>query len=130
MTTPRRLPWPAWAILVALTIGLFLAAQTEADALEPGATFDGGICWESDGTAGIAMADGECITPADYDVLFGFDNLDQVESLTSPGVSIAAEAGIDPSGPQASYRPRVVGSVTYEPFVDYVWIAHNGIRYW
>ena len=25
MTTPRRLPWPAWAILVALTIGLFLA---------------------------------------------------------------------------------------------------------
>ena len=134
MTTPDRIPWTVWAILSVLVIGLFLAAQTEADATEwvtvdivpeAGATFDGGICWESDGTQGIAMLDGSCVTPADYDALYGYANLSTVESQTAPGVSIADEAGIAPDGPEASIRPRTFAGIPLDPFLDYI-ARHHG----
>jgi hypothetical protein len=80
--------------------------------LEPGATFDGGVCWEANGTEGMSMPDGQCMTPADYDAIFSFENLDSIPSLT-PGStqSLAAEAGLVDDGP-ASERMLGEGLVT------------------
>ena len=94
--------------------------------LEDGATFDGGVCWESDGTAGIAMLDGSCVTPADYDELYSYETLEDTASRTQPTLSVAAEAGVDPE-PRASVRPRFFGGVEYPSYAVYVTDAHGSV---
>lgn len=48
---------------------------------ETGATFDGGVCWEADGTEGLSTFDYQCMTPADYDEIFSYENLAATESV-------------------------------------------------
>ena len=96
-------------------------------ALEDGATFDGGICWEADGTQGIAMLDGSCMTPADYDTLFSYENLAATPNAYNPTVSIAETYQIDPEAPPASDRPIGTGLVeagTERTFKQVVQAAH------
>ena len=106
-------------IAIAIVFALFTVG------LEEGATFDGGVCWEADGTEGFSHYDGECITPADYDAMFSFEALDAIPSVIFPDRSIAEVAGITPD-PPASERLLGVGLVA-EPrtFIDYVRRAHR-----
>jgi len=126
MTTQDRVPWPLKAILIALAIGILFAAQTEkSNALEAGATFDGAICWEADGTEGITTIDGSCMTPADYDVIFGYENLSLIDSRALPGIDVATLYGITPDSQAASERPRIFGGVHLETFVVVVRTTHG-----
>ena len=91
-------------IIAAIMVALL---ATPAVALEDGVTFhDGGTCTEADGTQGLSQADGECITPADYDILFGFENLSTVPLLYDPSVTVAAQYDI---GPEAPASTRLIG---------------------
>ncbi len=122
-------------VAAAIIFVAVLAANVEkADALEvwevpleEGATFDGGRCWEADGTEGLAMPDGECRTPADFDIMFGYDNLSTVESQTQPGRSVADVYNIKPE-PAASERPLGSGLVEVEErFSEIVYRLHHGL---
>lgn len=104
------------------------AALADEIQLEAGATFDGGICWEADGTEGLAAFDGQCVTPADYAEIYSFENLDAHPSQGDPSVSIAEAAGITADSPPADERLLGVGLVE-EPqtFRQIVVGAHRGI---
>jgi hypothetical protein len=124
-------------IAAALTVALTAAPAAADIELEAGATFDGGICWEADGTEGIATFDGQCLTPADYDAIYSFENLSQLPTAQTcwPGTgcavgdagveSIAESAGMTPADDPASERPLGDGLVD-EPFtfVEAVERAH------
>lgn len=110
-------------IWVAISV---VPALGEVD-LEPGATFDGGICWEADGTEGISAFDGQCVTPADYDAIFSYENLSQTESSRSgdEGKSIAEVYEMVPEDDPASDRPIGVGvSSDMRTFKERVVSAH------
>ena len=109
---------------IVATVLLVVASLFTID-LEPGATFDGGICWEADGTEGIAMYDGQCMTPADYDAIYSFENLSNVPSISDPSVSIAEHYEMTPDVVTPSDRPLGEGLVA-EPFTftEYVQAAH------
>lgn len=93
--------------------------------LEEGATFDGGICWEADGTEGISTFDGQCLTPADYDAIYSYENLSSIPAVEDcwPGTpcdvdtegvrSIAEVYDIQPDDDPASDRP--IGTGLVEP---------------
>lgn len=112
------------------------AAQIE---LEEGATFDGGICWEADGTEGITTFDGQCMTPADYDEIYSFENLDSIPHCPQDNFdctleeepSIAEYYEIAP--PEIDPKPaseRIIGEgVAAEPFTfkGYVHSLHAPI---
>lgn len=66
---------------------------------------------EVTGEPGLPNGTGECITPAEYDALFSYENLSTIPSLTNPSLSIAEEAGLEPTSPAASDRPLGVGLV-------------------
>ena len=86
--------------LITMTIlATLIAAPVHAIEMEEGATFNGGRCVEADGTPGLSSGTGECVTAADYDEAFSFENLSQTQTLT-PGseMSIAEEAGLVDSG--------------------------------
>ena len=113
------------SIIMAIAI-----AVTFTVTLEPGATFDNGVCWEADGTEGIAMADGQCMTPADYDIIFGYDALAAREvgqewnGTVFEGQTVAQVAGLTPE-PAASLRPLGEGLVeTPRTFTQIVRAAH------
>lgn len=98
-------------ITALLVVGL-LAVPAAATASEEGATFfEDGSCQEADGTPGTSMIDGKCLTIADYDYLYSFENLDTIQSLTDPTQSIAAEAGITAEDNPASERILGAGLV-------------------
>ena len=123
-------------LFVVLAIVLLIVGATAESwatvELEEGATFfDDFTCVEADGTLGISTADGQCLTPADYDKIFSFENLSQIEIVTSPdteiaGQSIAEVYGITADDDPASERPLGEG-VTAEPFtfVDTVRYVHG-----
>ncbi len=95
-----------------ITIIIVFTAATivQAQAVEPGATFNGdGTCMQ-DGEPGLSMADGQCVTAADYDAMFSYEALTQVESLIPAytGRSVADVYLIDPVIP-ASLRMLGVG---------------------
>ena len=116
-------------IVVAASTVAMLA--TPAAASEPGATFyEDGSCNEADGTRGLSQPDGDCLTIADYDALFSFENLSTVPSAIDPSVSIAAEAGLVNDDVPASQRELGDG-VTPVPhrFVDhFAWANGLPIR--
>jgi hypothetical protein len=88
---------------------------------ETGAThYEDGSCQEADGTPGQSMPDGSCVTIADYDQMFSYENLSTVPSAINPDLSIAEEAGMVPDTVPPSQRD-LGGGVTAEPhrFVDY-----------
>lgn len=105
-----------------LTVGL-TAAPALAD--EEGATFDGGICWEADGTEGLTRYDGECVTPADYDEIFSFENLSNEPSTVFDGRSVAEVYGLTPNV-RASERPRLFEGDVEPTFAETVRILHSG----
>ena len=119
----RRVTNMGVALLAALAIGVG-GAHADDIVLEPGATFDGGICWEADGTEGVSMLDGSCMTPADYDRLYSYDNLATTFDLYT-GESIADLYGITPDAAPASVRPIVFMGVNYGTFATYVTNAHQ-----
>jgi hypothetical protein len=96
-------------IPIALVAILLTAASPP---IEEGATiFDNGSCVEADGTAGLGMADGSCVTPADYDEMFSYENLSKVPSLGDPSRSIAETGDITVDSPPASVRPLGEGLI-------------------
>ena len=100
--------------MTALLVTGLLAMPAAAVAGEEGATFyEDGSCQEADGTPGTSTIDGECVTIADYDYLFSFENLDSIQSLTDPTQSIAAEAGLTDADNPAS--ERILGAGLVEP---------------
>ena len=111
-----------------LTIAILLLAAAPAAAgeivLEPGATFDGGVCWEADGTEGISSFDGQCVTPADYDILFSYEALAAAPSGIE-GVSVAEAYGVTADAAPASERRLVFQGVDYGTFASYVTAAHQ-----
>ena len=97
-------------VAAAATVALLATpAVASADDISAGCTD------EVTGEAGLLRYDGECVTPAEYDAIFSFENLDSIQSLTDPTQSIAAEAGIVDDDAPASERPLGDG-VTAEPF--------------
>lgn len=86
-------------LITAITImaSIALAVPVQAVELEPGATFlDGGRCVEADGTPGMSGVDGQCVTAADYDLLFSREALSKVETLNpfDGDTTVAEQAGI------------------------------------
>ena len=111
-----------------ITTAVLLAAlmvPSAALAAEEGATFDGGICQEADGTAGFATPDGECITPADYAEMFSYEALAATSSLAVEG-SVADAYGITAESAPADERQLGEGLVeTTRTFGELVLIAHG-----
>ena len=100
------------ATLALAVAAVIPATAASADVVyEEGATFDGGVCVEADGTPGVAMPDGQCLTAADYDALFSFENLSETPSAIDGDVSIAAEAGLVDDGTAPSDRKNGEGLV-------------------
>ena len=113
---------------VALTVTMFATPALADIAFEDGATFhDNGSCHEHDGTAGIGTADGQCMTPADYDEIFSIENLNSVETLNpfDGDTSVAEAAGLTDDGP-ASVRELGAGLVDVPfTFVEHVAALHE-----
>ena len=83
---------------------------------EEGVTWDdeNGVCWEADGTEGIPVLDGGCMTPADYDAVYNIEVLAETPSIQNPDVSIAELYELDTSDPTpASDKP--IGEGLVEP---------------
>jgi hypothetical protein len=105
-------------IAAAVTVLALVASPVAASGptLEEGATFfDNNTCVEADGATGFAGGDGQCVTAADYDVLYGFENLSVQPDTTNPEQSIAETYGLVDDGVSASDRKLGVGLVD-EPF--------------
>ena len=111
------------ALATMIVIAMLLIAAP-AMATETGVTFnDDGTCTEADGTAGLGMMTGDCITPADYDLLFSYENLEATPSqISGSDQSIAAEAGIVDDTP--SERP--VG----EGLIEEGWTFAERVQWW
>lgn len=125
---PRQTVWVGQimtAIIGILAAIVLTAAAVQAVELEEGATFEGGVCWEADGTEGVAALDGQCVTPADYDELYSYEALAATPLHGNTGQTVAEAYGITEDSPKASVRARsFMGSV--EPtFVEYVAIVHG-----
>jgi hypothetical protein len=106
-------------LTAAILVALFATPATASIELEAGATFyDNGTCVEQNGAPGFGMPDGECITVADYDEMFSYENLSSIPSLTNPSLSIAEEAELEPDV-SASERLLGIGLVD-EPFTFFV----------
>jgi len=133
LTVKEKVLWTL-ITLVGLTIWL-LAAQTEkadaAEHLEEGATFNGGICWEADGTQGLAVPDGQCITPADYDIMFGYDNLSTVPTQYpfDGDTSVAEAAGIIRDSIPASIKPRSFMGESLPSFAEVILKAFSSAMF-
>jgi len=115
-------PLSIMIILVMIVIAMAAPALAEEVVLEAGVTFyDNGTCTEQDGTTGLSSADGECVTPADYDAMFSYEALTQVESQIPAyaGRSVADVYLIDPVIP-ASLRMLGIGLVEPFTFVETV----------
>ena len=116
-------------LITALAVATIFAVTLEAQATEPGATFQNGICWEADGTEGFAMPDGECVTPADYDAMFSYEILaetpigSQWDQTPYAGQSVAEVYDLAPE-PVASERILGVGVSEPFTFVEAVRAAH------
>lgn len=119
----------ALSVILGTLIAVFVWGGTVAEAveLEDGATFDGGICWEADGTEGISTIDGQCMTPADYDETFSYEALAATPSHSDPSRSVADVYGIEPDGPRASERVRTFMGDELGTFTDYVVTAHGQV---
>ena len=106
-------------IVVAATAVAMLATPAAASAdvdLEPGATFyEDGSCNEADGTPGQSQPDGQCFTIADYDEMFSYQNLDTFPSYFDPDVSVAVEAGLDPTDETPASERELGDGVTDRP---------------
>jgi len=111
--------------IVIILVTIANPAQADEIVLEEGAIFDGGICWEADGTEGIAALDGSCVTPADYDELFSYEALTAVEVHGPDSRSVAEVYGITADSPAASVRVRVFMGVSEPTFAEYVTNAHQ-----
>lgn len=114
--------------IIIATVALALSASPAlADPIEfeAGAKFNGGICWEADGTEGVTRYDGQCITPADYDVIFSFENLSAAPALLGNGRSVAEVYGITADSPKASVRERFFQGSPEPTFVEYVALLHG-----
>lgn len=74
------------------TIAALAAVATLA--IAPAAQATGTCADEITGEPGLQNGTGECITPAEYDALFSFENLSTIPSVTDPSKSIAEEAGL------------------------------------
>lgn len=141
---PREMTPMGWFVrfmgvgLLTVAAVFFMVWAAEATVeLEEGATFDGGICWEADGTEGISMLDGDCMTPADYDAIYSYENLSQHPTITecTPGnpectvenySSIAEVHGLTPDEEPASDRPLGEGvSQDNRTFKERVAAAHS-----
>lgn len=117
--------------LIALTVAAVLLVAVPAAAseleLEEGATFlEDGTCYEADGTYGLSSFDGQCVTPADYDLIFGFTNLHSIEHPLHPGRSIADVHGITADDPPASLRVRSFMGDELETFSAVVYRLTSG----
>lgn len=88
-------------LLTIITLSTLIATPAYADevVLEEGAIFhQDGTCVEQDGAPGFGMPDGQCRTVADYDEMFGFANLSQIESRSPAfeGKSVAEVYNLKP----------------------------------
>lgn len=105
-------------IATLLVVGAILAptaAHAAEIVLEEGATFtEDGRCYEADGTPGMGAADGQCITEADYNELYSYENLAATPSAADPTQSIAERYGMVDDGVPAA--ERVLGGGLTEPF--------------
>ena len=107
-----------------IIIGLTALLATPALADEGEITFNGdGTCVEADGTLGLSTFDDLCITAADYDLIFGYENLSTIPSHVFPTRSVAEVYNIDSDVP-ASLRLLGIGVVD-EPFT--YWETVNGL---
>lgn len=119
------------ALVIALVPATAIAQAPEMSGVpEPEAGtayFEDGTCVEADGTAGLVGGDGQCITPADYDILFGYDNLAATRLQTDESQSVAEAYNITPDGPSASERLLGEGLVEVPfTFVDAVGVKTPG----
>ena len=103
----KRLLATLTTVTLLVSAGPALAEQPDP----PGTVYDGGSCVEPDGSPGLVGIDGQCITAADYDIIFGYDNLAATPSLVIEGKSVAEVYGIEPDEPPASQRPIGEGLV-------------------
>ncbi len=111
-------------VLLALAAPVQAIDHTQPVVIEAGATFlDNGVCVEADGTTGLSMADGQCVTPADYDIMFGYDVLSQTPTFDPfDGDQTVAEA-YDIQPDVASTRPRDFMGVSIPTFAEAVKLA-------
>ena len=105
-------------IAAALIVGMLPTAALATEDISVGCLD------EVTGEAGLRNATGECITPAEYDALFSFENLSTIPSIIDPTVSIAEEAGLVDDGVPAS--ERILGAGVSDPFTFREVV--NGIR--
>ena len=119
-------------VVLLAVIGLSASFANAAERIDPGSHplgsqfeagavfFTDGSCVEADGTWGLAEASGQCVTPADYDIIFGYENLASVENASTPGVSVADAYGITADEVRASDRRSVFMGVDYGTFNELV----------
>ena len=121
-------------VLVAIAIVAVLAANVEKASarevvLENGATFfENGTCVEADGTPGLSQMDGACVTAADYDEMFSYENLSTVETFDpfDGDTTVAEKYSIEPES-RASERPRSFAGEQLDTFVGVVLRLSNGL---
>jgi len=110
-------------LLLWLPVPAVAIDHTQQVELEAGVTFlDGGACVEADGTTGLSMADGQCITPADYDIMFSYENLDIPTQDPFDGDQTVAEQ-YDIAPDVASTRPRLFMGEVLPTFAKAVQLA-------
>jgi len=110
--------------LLWLPVPAIATDHTQQVVLEAGVTFlDGGSCVETDGTTGLSMADGQCITPADYNVMFSYENLEATQTLfpLDGDTTVAEQYDIEPD--VASARPRLFMGEVLPTFAEAVFLA-------
>ena len=90
------------------------------------AATDDGSCVE-DGEPGLYNGAGECITAAEYDILFGYDNLSTVltQNPFDGATTVAEVANIHPHSKSASQRLIGVGLI--ETPTTFIRILSNGL---
>ncbi len=108
-------------VLLALSAPAYAIDHTQPVVIEAGATFlDGGVCVEADGTTGLSQADGQCVTPGDYDIMFSYNVLSQTPTFDPfDGDQTVAEA-YDIQPDVASTRPRSFMGIEYPSFAAVV----------
>ena len=113
-------------VTIAMIASIAVTAPAFAIELEPGATFNGGTCIEADGTPGLSQMDGQCITAADYDILFSYENLSTVETFDpfDGDTTVAERYNIEP-GSQASERPRSFMGQELPSFAGDIKVTHG-----
>lgn len=87
-------------------------------------TVDDGTCTDDNGEPGLYNGAGECITEAEYDKRFGYDNLATIPSYADPTRSIAEVHGITPHDDPASHRPRFFAGIELPSFARLIADRH------